>query len=146
MSSNEQDISELSSEENSFGEEEVSAENISVSDIEILTEQTSVEEGEVSPEKTSVGGEGMPVENMTVEQEVSKKNASLRVGENSSEGGTEASAPRKFIRLRRLSGDLLSVPKPTEDPVTADVREQALHKDDMGKSLLENNTHIRTSK
>jgi hypothetical protein len=146
VSSIEQDISELSSEETSCGEGEVSAENISVSDIEILTEQTSVEVGEVSPEKMSVGCEGMPVENMSVEQEVSKRNASLRGGKNSSEGGTEASAPRKFIRLRRLSGDLLSIPKPAEDPVTADVQEQALHKYDMGKNLLENSTHIRTCK
>lgn len=148
MSSNEQDISELSSEETSFGEGEVSAENISMSDIEILTEQSSIEIEEVSSEKTSVGGEGMPVENVSVEQEVSKKNTSLRGGENSnsSEGGTEAFAPRKFIRLRRLSGDLLSIPKPVEDPVTADVREQALHQDDMGKSLLENSIHIRTCK
>jgi hypothetical protein len=145
VSSNEEDISGLSSEK-TFGDGEVSVENICVREIEILTEQTSVEVGEVSTEKASVGGEEMPVENVAVEQEVSKKNTSLGGGEssNSNEGGTGVSAPRKFIRLRRLSGDLLSVPKPMEDPVTVDVQEQALCKDDTGKSL-ENSIHIRTS-
>ncbi|PNF25661.1 hypothetical protein B7P43_G00631, partial [Cryptotermes secundus] len=96
MNSNEQDISELSSQETSFGEGEVSAENVSESDIEILTEQISVEVEDMSPEKTSVGVEGMPVENVSVEREVSKKNTSLIGGENSNstEGGTEAPEPR----------------------------------------------------
>jgi hypothetical protein len=145
LSSNEQDISTLSSEETSFGEGEVLAENISVRGTEMLTEETYVEVEDVPSEKATARGEEMPVKNVPVKQEVSKKESSLGGGESSNrnEAGTEACAPRKFIRLRRLSGDLLSIPKPMEDPVATDVEEQALHKVDMGKNL-ENSIHVRT--
>jgi hypothetical protein len=119
VSGNEQDISKLSAEKSYVGEGEVSAERKGSE--EMSTEKnTSAEQEEVS-EKTSVAG-----------GEVS----------NSNEGPTESSAPRKFIRLRRLSGDLLSFPKPVEDSVTTHAQQQAHHQDDIGKSL-ENSVCIR---
>lgn len=136
--------SAMNSYEQDIPEGEVSERNISVGYTEMLTEQTSAELGEMSPGKASVGGEEIPVENGSIDQEMSEKNSSLGRGENSNEGGTEASAPRKFIRLRRLSGDLLSIPKPLEDPVITDVQEQSPHNEDMGKDTLENSIHIRT--
>jgi hypothetical protein len=113
VSGNEQDISTLPTEKT--GEGEVSAEETSKGNEEMSTEKSPVEQGAVSTKKTCVGG-----------------------GENaiSNEGATESSAPRKFIRLRRLSGDLLSIPKPAEDPVTTDAQQQGLHQDDTGKTFF----------
>jgi hypothetical protein len=114
VSGNEQGISVLPAEKTYAGEVEVSAEKTLKGNGEMSTEKTPVEQG-VLTKNTCVGG----VENTV-----------------SNEGSTESSAPRKFIRLRRLSGDLLSIPKPAEDTVTTDAQQQGLHEDNTGKIVL----------
>ncbi|KAJ9587632.1 hypothetical protein L9F63_018926 [Diploptera punctata] len=60
------------------------------------------------------------------------ESVSQKTPESEVQTPVESSAPRKFIRLRRLSGDLLSVPKPSEPPAkdvqnpTADMEESVL--------------------
>jgi hypothetical protein len=107
---------------------------------EIPTEKTDVGQGKFSAEETCMGGEDMAPEKLSVEQGEMSTGNSVGEGESctGNEGAPVACAPRKFIRLRRLSGDLLSVPKPAEDSIMTDAQQQAPHKDDMGKSLLVN--------
>jgi len=138
---NEQDILTSSTEKTYVEEREVSAENTHVGSGEMPTEQSRVGREKLSAEETYVGGEDMALEKLSVEQgEMSTENTSVGEGENCNrnEGATVDCAPRNFIRLRRLSGDLLSVPKPAEDSVMADAQQQALRRDDTGKSLLVN--------
>jgi len=138
---NEQDILTSSTEKTYVEEREVSAENTHMGGGEMPTEQSHVGQGKFSAEETYMEGEDMAPEKLSVEQEgTSTENTSVGEGENCNrnEGATVDCAPRKFIRPRRLSGDLLSVPKPAEDSAMADAQQQALRKDDMGKSLLVN--------
>jgi len=138
---NEQDTLTSSTEKTYVEEREVSAENTHVGSGEMPTEQSRVGREKLSAEETYVGGEDMALEKLSVEQgEMSTENTSVGEGENCNrnEGATVDCAPRNFIRLRRLSGDLLSVPKPAEDSVMADAQQQALRRDDTGKSLLVN--------
>jgi hypothetical protein len=138
---NDQDALTSSTEKTCVEEREVAAENTRMGGGEMPMEQSHVGQGKFSGEETYMGGEDMALEKLSVEQaEMSTENISVGEGENCNrnEGATVDCAPRKFIRPRRLSGDLLSVPKPAEDSVTADAQQQALHKDDMGKSLFVN--------
>lgn len=101
----------------------------------LSTEKTYAREREVSEEETCKGNREMSIERIPLEQgAVLTKNTFVGGAEKSisSEGVTECSAPRKFIRLRRLSGDLLSIPKPAEDPVITDVQQQGINQDDTG--------------
>lgn len=138
---NEQDILTSSTEKTCVEEREVSAENTHTGSGEMPTEQSHVGQEKFSAEETYMGGEDMALEKLSVEQgEIATENTSVGEEKNSNrnEGAAVDCAPRNFIRPRRLSGDLLSVPKPAEDSVMADAQQQALHKDDMGKSLLVN--------
>jgi len=136
---NDQDILTSSTEKTYVEDREVSAENTRMGGGEMPAE-SHVGQGKFSGEETYMGGEDVALEKSVEQVEMSTENISVEEGENCSrnEGATVDCAPRKFIRPRRLSGDLLSVPKPAEDSVMADAQQQALRKDDMGKSLLVN--------
>jgi hypothetical protein len=145
---NEKDIVMLSTEKTHVEETEVLAQSTGMGGGEMSTEQSHVEQGKLSAEGTYVIGEDMTLKKSSVEQgKMMTENTSVGEGENCNkkEGATEACAPRKFIRLRRLSGDLLSIPKPAEDPVLSDAQQQPLLKDDTGKSLLVNYVYRNTS-
>jgi hypothetical protein len=138
---NDEDILTSSTEKTCVEEREVAAENTRMGGGEMPMEQSHVGQGKFSGKETYMGGEDMALEKLSVEQaEMSTENISVEEEENCNrnEGATVDCAPRKFIRPRRLSGDLLSVPKPAEDSVMADAQQQAHHKDDMGKSLFVN--------